>query len=90
VVQAEVEKVLLTGLEKGAFQLGSSPGLVAATLSWAIYGGATSALRLPIPDSDSEQAAAHADSFVEDVYGLLLPLLIPGATPASVAAAHHG
>jgi AcrR family transcriptional regulator len=90
VVQAEVEKVLLVGLEKGAFQLGSRPQLVAATLSWAIYGGATSALRLPISDPDSEQAAAHADSFVEDVYGLLLPLLIPGATPASIAAAHHG
>jgi AcrR family transcriptional regulator len=85
VVQAEVEKVLFTGLDKGAFQLGQRPSLVAATLSWAIYGAAISALRTPEP----ARPPADADQFVEDVYAMLLPLLIPGATPASIAAAHH-
>jgi len=81
VVQTEVEEVLFTGLAKGAFQLGQRPSLVAATLSWAIYGAAISALRTP--------ETADADQFVEDVYAMLLPLLVPGATPASIAAAHH-
>ena len=85
VVQAEVEKVLFTGLAKGAFQLGQRPSLVAATLSWAIYGAAISALRTP----EAARPPADADQFVEDVYAMLLPLLIPGATPASIAAAHH-
>ena len=86
VVQAEVEKVLFTGLDGGVFQLGGCPTLVAATLSWAIYGAATSALRSP----DPSQAEANADRFVEDVYKLLLPVLIPGATEAAVDASHKG
>src|ERR1700761_123928 len=49
VVQAEVEKVLFTGLDKGVFQLGNCPSLVAPTLSWAVSGAATSALRPPDP-----------------------------------------
>jgi len=86
VVQAEVEKVLVIGLEKGAFQLGGCPALVAATLSWAVYGAAISALRTP----DPAEAATGADRFVDDVYNLLLPILIPGATPATLAEAHAG
>ena len=84
VVQAEVEKVLVIGLEKGAFQFGSRPTLVAATLSWAIYGAATSALRT----SNPAEATTSADQFVDDVYSLLLPILIPGATAATLAEAH--
>jgi AcrR family transcriptional regulator len=86
VVQAEVEKVLIVGLEKGAFQLGGRPALVAATLSWAIYGAAISAIR-------SMEAAAQpetgAGEFVDDVYNLLLPLLIADGAAREAAASQH-
>jgi AcrR family transcriptional regulator len=81
VVQAQVEKVLFTGLARGFFQLGSCPSLVAATLSWAIYGAATSALR-----SGPGRPAADAERFVEDVYNLVLPMLIPAGVSAP---SHH-
>jgi AcrR family transcriptional regulator len=86
VVQAEVEKVLIIGLEKGAFRLGSRPVLVAATLSWAIYGAAISAIRsveeAPNPELDAGQ-------FVDDVYNLILPILITDSSVRDVAASHH-
>jgi AcrR family transcriptional regulator len=77
VVQAEVEQVLLEGLRRGEFARGRVPDLVAATLSWAIYGAATSALRqTPMPD---------AETFTNWVYEMVLPVLIPGG----VAAVHE-
>lgn len=86
VVQSEVEKVLATGIRHGAFAAGGSPKMVGAALSWAIYGAATTAVRT---QGDTDSTSSHADeSFVDEIYGLLLPLLIPGATAAGVNAAH--
>lgn len=76
VVQAQVEQVLFTGLEKGAFQARRSPATLAATLSWAIYGAIISTLK--------SGEAVEPELFVDDVYALLLPLLYPeGSVPAS-------
>lgn len=114
VVQAEVEKVLLIGLEKGAFQLGAEPALVAAALSWAIYGSATrgSATRSQNnPEQASQQPQESAETlvsqnseiapiesahdensqtsrFVDDIYNLLLPLIVP-STRAQPEAIEH-
>lgn len=114
VVQAEVEKVLLIGLEKGAFQLVAEPALVAAALSWAIYGSATrgSAARSQnnpeqasqqpqksaesfggqnsetAHDKPAQDESAQAGRFVDDIYNLLLPLIIPGARAGADAAGH--
>nr|WP_252263623.1 TetR/AcrR family transcriptional regulator [Paracidobacterium acidisoli] len=69
VVQTEVEQVLLEGVRRGEFTRDRNPGLVAATLSWAIYGAAASALRQsPPPDSET---------FTGWVYDMVLPVLIP-------------
>jgi hypothetical protein len=79
VVQMQVEQVVQKGLDKGVFQMGRCPSLAAA-LSWAIYGAAITALR-------SAEPAGTADSerFVDDVYALLLPLLMPNGAGASHA-----
>jgi AcrR family transcriptional regulator len=75
VVQAQVEQVLFIGLEKGVFATHCPPAMLAATLSWAIYGATMSALR--------SGEAANPETFVEDVYSLVLPLLIPDGSAAS-------
>ncbi|GGG92612.1 TetR/AcrR family transcriptional regulator [Silvibacterium dinghuense] len=82
VVQTEVEKVLRIGIDRGAFALGGPPKLVAAALSWAIYGAATSALRA------QGEAGELEDRLVDEIYTLLLPLLIPGLTAANIEASH--
>jgi len=69
VVHSQVERVLFKGLEKGAFQTGRSPSLVAATLSWAIYGAATAALQ--------EENPPEPETFVNEIFELVLPILIP-------------
>lgn len=69
VVHSQVERVLFKGLEKGVFQTGRSPSLVAATLSWAIYGAATAALRTEHPP--------EPEAFVEEIFELVLPIMIP-------------
>jgi AcrR family transcriptional regulator len=80
VLQTQVEQVLLEGVRRAEFTGGRDPNLVAATLSWSIYGAATSALRTP--------PFPEAETFAGWVYEMILPILIPGATPASLAA-HH-
>lgn len=77
VVQAQVEQVLFIGLEKGAFATHRPPAMLAATLSWAIYGATMSTLR--------SGEAVNPETFVEDVYSLVLPLLIPDGAAASHA-----
>jgi AcrR family transcriptional regulator len=99
VVQARVEQVLRIGLEKGAFNLKQSPNLVAAALSWAIYGAALSALRGRNNENTGAAISALRDPgpvngkdtsgrFVDDVYALLLPLLVPNGVGAAHPEAH--
>jgi AcrR family transcriptional regulator len=80
VVQKQVEQVLVIGLEKGAFSPGYTPSLVAATLSWAIYGAATASLRSETP--------VKPEIFVNEVYALLLPILIPDSAARAQAEAY--
>jgi AcrR family transcriptional regulator len=80
VLQTSVEQVLLEGVRRAEFTGSRNPELVAATLSWSIYGAATSALRTSPPPEPA--------TFTAWVYEMILPILIPGANAAELAAQH--
>jgi len=75
-VVAVVRGMLLSGMKQHAVPEGTSPELLAATVSWAIYGAAKEWARTPrrVP---SEQIA-------ETIVSLVTPLLAPAAELAAI------
>ena len=78
-VIAVVRGMLLKGFQRHPPTEDVSPEMLAATLSWAIYGAAKEWVRTP--------CRCSADEVVEQVMSLVQPIFTAAYTPAEVSAA---